>query len=111
MIREEAERMGLIKDNEHWPEHLDNEMIYSKDDPVLRKSCSKDVIVSHLKHTLSLQNKLIEKEAKKRGKYGQAIDVMFKKYQSMAAESRDELNQLATQRADRQIEKEIFTTL
>jgi len=84
MIREEAERMGLIKDDEQWPEHLDNEMIYSKDNLVSRKSCSKDAIVSHLKHTLGLQNKLIEKEAKKCGKYGQAIEVMFKKYQTMA---------------------------
>ena len=89
MILEEAEKMGSVREDETWPEHLEKDLIYFRESQSLKnvKEQKQKDVVSNLKQTLVIQNKLIEKEAKKCGKYGQALDVMFKKYQKISKES------------------------
>lgn len=93
MILEQAEKMGLIKEDDTWPEHLEKEFMYFRDSQTLKsaKGQPKKDVVSNMKQSLAIQNKLIDKEIKKCGKYGQALDVMFKKYQLIAQESGSQL--------------------
>ena len=65
-------------------------------------------IVSDLRHQLSLRNKQIEKEVKRSTKYSKVMDVKFKKYAEIARSNTEQLQEMASDRADKLIEKEVF---
>ena len=70
-----------------------------------------DEVVANLQHRLNLTNKSVTKEAKKCKNYGDAIDVMFKRYRERGRQHRDALYSLSADKANKVIEKEIFQTL
>ena len=112
LIDSEAKEMGAYLD-EPWPAELDKEYIFLKDKMQLVKlseAKSKEV-VSDLRHQLALRNKQIEKEVKRSTKYGKVMDVMFKKYGEIAKSNTEQLQEMASDRADKLIEKEVFSTL
>ena len=113
LIEEEARAMGAIRENEAWPEHLDADMIWIRETKELRTMSDhpNDLVVANLKHKFQARAKQLEKEAKRCDKYGNAIEVMFKKYVEMGATSGDMLVEMARARADKVIEKDVFTTL
>ena len=70
MIEEEANAMDSFAAEENWPDQSE-----SSDD------------IESLKLALNLSNKLVGKEVKRCAKYTNSIDVMFKKYRELGADS------------------------
>jgi len=58
-----------------------------------------------------MRNEWIAKEAKRCQKYEAAIEVMFKKYKELSEIASDRLRSMVAARADKVIEREVFTTL
>jgi len=84
LISEQAIEIGDIKEDEDnqevYPEQMYKDTMYfmkSKQLDFVKKHKAAE-IVSNLQHRLELTNKAIDREVKKCGKYGKAIDVMFK---------------------------------
>ena len=109
---EDAENEEMTND-EPWPEQISKDTMYfmkSKQMDFIKKHKAPE-IVSNLQHRLDLTNKAIDREVKKCGKYGKAIDVMFKQYKVMGHNHGQNLTGLNANKSNKVIEKEIFQTL
>ena len=87
LIAQQATDQGLdTQEDEAWPEHLDQEAMFFRKSEAYDwiKDHPDDEIVACLRHKLAKTNKAVDREAKKCKKYGNAVDVLFKKYREMA---------------------------